>query len=725
MRRALARLLGVFLTLALTSVVAIAALSALASRARLGSEPARASNRPALPLYLNAAPRNVHDLAQAAVRRLMQGASAEAEREISRLGGAALPHVLPNLDGLSPDARRRVAQALVPVARRMGVGADEDLSSAESAVVFWQRFWQDRSFDFRPQVVRRMVGRLAQKSNALRVEDILHLDTYSLSELIPALGRIKGAEDVRRAARLTLVLSHVTGRGPVVQPGTTVAQARSAVLTWQNFWLVEGPDFVTLDGPRRVVAAFAQTRYGAWGLHTLGVMRQPGAEVEGSLGLPVRLAVASALRVALALALALLLGALWTRLDLVGSLRLRFLARLATTLLVALPTAFVVVSLDTPHAVALREAFAILLSGALGSALVSPPARAIWNDLGPAALPTWPRLVRTLLTVAPSCLPWLLTSAFALELLLELQGAAPVVLASLARGDVGAGMSLSLGGSLLAVLLVSLADAAARQPALPAVYAPALVEVGGASSRRSWLLAIGTLVLFGLFGAGWSRSPGVGGWSAVADGARVLLGYGTLTVLVATIVGFALGAAAASGPNAVDGLLIRILEVGGGLPAMLWAAALSCALGAGTTLSLCLGLLRAIDVAWLLRSELLRRASANQDLSARSLGHLPLSIFVRQRLRPAALPALTAVALTPAWLLAIAVAGRIASLPASAGAPGWSLLLSQPLGAGALPRIAAVLMLSLLTWLLLSTVTSAPRRVGAARASLPPADGAI
>jgi ABC-type dipeptide/oligopeptide/nickel transport system permease subunit len=276
---------------------------------------------------------------------------------------------------------------------------------------------------------------------------------------------------------------------------------------------------------------------------------------------------------------------------------------------------------------------------------------------------------------------------------------------------------------LLAVLLVSLADTAASQSAFPTPYAPALVEVGGASRRRLWLLGVGTVALFGLFGAGWSRSPGVGGWSAVADGARSLLGYGTLTMLVATVVGFALGAAAASGPNAADGLLIRIFEVGGGLPAVLWAAALSRALGSGATLALCLGLLRAVDVAWLLRSELLRRASANQELSARSLGHLPLSIYVRQRLRPAALPALSAVALTPAWLVGIAVAGRLASLPASAGAPGWSLLLSQPLGADTLPCIAAALMLSLLTWLLLSIVTSPPRRVGAARVSQPPADG--
>ncbi|MGC4092111.1 MAG: hypothetical protein QM756_30360 [Polyangiaceae bacterium] len=151
MRRALARLLAVALTLAFTSAVALAALSTLA-RPPLGVKPP--------PFYFNAAPRNVHDLSSEAVRRLTRGPDAEAERDLVRLGGAALPHVLPSLDALGPSARGRVALGLKPLAKRMGVASDSDFASEDAAVAFWTRFWQDRAFDFRPPVVKRLVGRL-------------------------------------------------------------------------------------------------------------------------------------------------------------------------------------------------------------------------------------------------------------------------------------------------------------------------------------------------------------------------------------------------------------------------------------------------------------------------------------------------------------------------------------------------------------------------------------
>jgi ABC-type dipeptide/oligopeptide/nickel transport system permease subunit len=721
-RRAFARLLGVVLTLALTSVVAMAAFTALSRGAT------RASVRAPLPLYFNAAPRNVHDLARTAVQRLKLGPDEAAAQELARLGGAALPHVLPYFDALSSSARGRVALALTPVARRMGVAADGELSSAEGAVAFWVRFWQDRSFDFRPQVVRRMVGRLAQKSNALRLEDILHLDTYSLSELIPALGRIRNAEDVRRAERLTAVLAHVTGQGPLVDRQMSVGETRSAVQKWQNFWLADGPDFVTLDGPRRVVAAFAQTRYGTWVLHALGVLRNPAAEAGSPLGIPLRQALATSLRLLAGLGLGLLLGTAWTSAEVASSRRVQGAARVLATLAIALPTPFLVTTLGAPRPLALREAFAALLAATLCAALLSRHALATFRGLGPNIQPGFVTTLATLVAAAPSCLPWLMTAVLGLEIVLDLSGGGPVGLTMLARGDVGAGMSLALGGSLFAVCLVSLAGRAAQHTTRLSLPLPSLVEVGGASTRRLWTVGASTVLLLGLFGAGWSRSTGHEGqgWSAVADGARALLGYGTLTVAVAALAGLALGAAAASGPNSVDGLLVRSLEVCSALPALIWAAALAGSLGSGVALALCLGLLRAIDVAWLLRSELLRRASTDQDLGTRSLGHLPLAIYWRRRLRPSAWPALSAVALTPAWLLALAVAGQVASLRASAGRPGWDVLLARPVDTGFWPSLVAAALLALLTWLLLAAVTATPRRVGAARSTPPPpADGVI
>src|SRR5262245_6855877 len=75
------------------------------------------------PGFLNLNPRDARARAHAAVDAIVEGgeAAGPAARELARLGGAALPHVLPTLDTLAPEPRGRVALALAPVARRMGL----------------------------------------------------------------------------------------------------------------------------------------------------------------------------------------------------------------------------------------------------------------------------------------------------------------------------------------------------------------------------------------------------------------------------------------------------------------------------------------------------------------------------------------------------------------------------------------------------------------------------
>jgi len=60
----------------------------------------------------------------------------EGRASIVRLGGAALPHLLPRLDALEPTARARVAIALAPVAQRMGIASPEVVDPRQ-AVAFW------------------------------------------------------------------------------------------------------------------------------------------------------------------------------------------------------------------------------------------------------------------------------------------------------------------------------------------------------------------------------------------------------------------------------------------------------------------------------------------------------------------------------------------------------------------------------------------------------------
>jgi hypothetical protein len=219
-----------------------------------------------LPVFVNLAPIDVRDRAVRALRAAKdEGTEAEAARaELLRLGGAALPHVLPRLDSLEPSARGRVALALGPLALRMRVASVDEVATPERALLFFGRFWQDRSIEFRPTTVRRAVERLAERSLTLRRDDVIHADTYALEALIAALGQVQTASDVARVARLHPVLMHITGRGEALSVTPTLDEAARAVRRWQELWLQEGADYTVLEGPRRVAALVTETQYGKW-----------------------------------------------------------------------------------------------------------------------------------------------------------------------------------------------------------------------------------------------------------------------------------------------------------------------------------------------------------------------------------------------------------------------------------------------------------------------------
>jgi len=220
-----------------------------------------------LPVFVNLAPRDVRERA---VRAMRAAASAEgpeatkARAELLRLGGAALPHVLPQLDSLEPSARGRVALALGPLALRMRVAGVDDVATPEHALLFFGRFWQDRSIEFRPTTVRRAVERLAERSLTLRRDDVIHADTYALEALVAALGKVQNAADAARVARLHPVLMHITGRGEGLSRAPTIDEATRAARRWQELWLQEGADYSVLEGPRRVAALVTETQFGKW-----------------------------------------------------------------------------------------------------------------------------------------------------------------------------------------------------------------------------------------------------------------------------------------------------------------------------------------------------------------------------------------------------------------------------------------------------------------------------
>lgn len=230
-----------------------------------------------LPRLLNVTPRDVRTTVDECTAHLVaDDADVKfCEERIARIGGAALPHLLPHLDNIAPAARGRIAIALAPIARRMGIGEEDELTHADRAVLFWGRFWEDRSVDFTEPAVRRSVTRIATRESELVEREILLVDTFALPQLMLAL---KSIQDPTAMARLTRIASHVATREGRLNPSADSAQTRVVVSEWLSWWYVHESDYVALQGGEKVVASIAQTRYAKWVL---------GA-VTGQLGLSTR-----------------------------------------------------------------------------------------------------------------------------------------------------------------------------------------------------------------------------------------------------------------------------------------------------------------------------------------------------------------------------------------------------------------------------------------------------
>lgn len=241
-----------------------------------------------LPRFFNPQPADVRSRSAEAIDHLVANDSqaAMAAHTLGKLGGAALPYVLPKLDNLAPAARGRVAVALAPVAARMGL-VDENahaggetatsamLSDPLTAATFWTRFWEDRTLEFTEPAVRRAVDRLTMRATDARQKDLEEVDTYALPEIMETL---QITTDPTVQEQLTALAAHATEH-PVTIPTNADAAFRAHVVSdWMSWWYVHRTEFDALSGPERVAATFADTRYGKW----------VGRAATGELGVSVR-----------------------------------------------------------------------------------------------------------------------------------------------------------------------------------------------------------------------------------------------------------------------------------------------------------------------------------------------------------------------------------------------------------------------------------------------------
>jgi peptide/nickel transport system permease protein len=220
-----------------------------------------------LPRFFNERPVDV----QARVNQALADIAAGGElaptglAALVKLGGAALPHLLPRLDTLEPAARTRVALALAPVAERMGIASAQVRDPAQ-AVAFWNRFWVDRGIDYRAATARRAARRLASHGTSMREADLLELDTFALEQILVVLKELtpEVPSDREAIGRLIEAAAHVTGTSDQLAAGASATDAAAAVRSWQEWWLVHRADYTAYGGAGRFLAMVTDTQYAKW-----------------------------------------------------------------------------------------------------------------------------------------------------------------------------------------------------------------------------------------------------------------------------------------------------------------------------------------------------------------------------------------------------------------------------------------------------------------------------
>jgi peptide/nickel transport system permease protein len=471
LKEALRRLLWLVPTLVVVTVPTFWALSRFSDDTTLAAS--------SLPLFFNRNPVGARERALAALSRIAANGTDEkdAEHELLDLGGAALPHVLPQFDALGLDARRRVALALSPVAKRMGVGQSSDFESPESAILFFSRYWEEHAIDFRPAVVRRAVRRFAEHPSPLRRMEVVELDSFALPDLIDAMRPLDSPADIARARHICDLAAHVGSKEWRIPPGASLETARAVVANWEEFWLEHRGDFVAFTGTSRLAATLRETRYGHWVERT----------VRGGLG---TLKDGNEVRVALRergpTTLWLILVALFVGYPaaaVAGAFAGLQRGKLGSRLICGMACGFagmttvgvaVWLSASLPAALARLGAAATMATGTF--ALACLPFRDAMSDV---AERPWVRTERAtgappsrialralryagarFIALALSDFPGILTAAFVVERAFSLRGVGELTVTAVRTGDLAWLMSLALMGTLAAGLTQIASDIA-------------------------------------------------------------------------------------------------------------------------------------------------------------------------------------------------------------------------------------------------------------------------
>lgn len=454
-----------------------------------------------LPRFFNVAPADVRTRTIEAVEAFVATSPESPEEraaraDLVRLGGAALPVLLPRLDELEPDDRVRVALALAPVAARMRLEHRGEIYDPERAVLFWNRFWEARGVELSEDAARTAVRRFARYGTEARARDVETLDTFALPVLIDELTVPTSEAALAETRRIVEVIAYVTERDDRIAEGASLEEAAEVVDRWRHFWLVHETDYRRLIGADRVAGFVLQTQYGKWVYETivLGLGRD-------ALGRPllaelIRRSRTTASILVLGVGLAYLLGIV---LGAVAATRRGRFVDWGLTATVLVPYALTPAVLATLLVRDGPPEEPLVAAGlVLAAALLADPMRQQREALLPELVSEHARAARArgarplrvtfvhglrnalapVTTRAVLELPTAVTACFVIEHALGLGGLGEATVEAVARRDVSWLMTIALWGALFVVTVLVLSDV------VQAIVDPRLRDALFADRRR-------------------------------------------------------------------------------------------------------------------------------------------------------------------------------------------------------------------------------------------------
>ncbi|MBN2529983.1 MAG: ABC transporter permease [Deltaproteobacteria bacterium] len=213
-----------------------------------------------LPLFVNVSIDDVRTRTRRSLSQLQMPQKRKAAvRALGRIGGAAIPYFLPELDRLNDPSKDAALDALMLIAKN--IHREDELLQHSNTLRYWKNYFETYGADFTPVRAKRLVRRYVRRKDRLALAELRNLGTYSLPQLMSSLNQTKSVPAQRRLVNL---LCEVTGRDDPMTELDSFSDRQNVLSRWNEWWHQRYDLYTSFEGIYRITGAMTETRYFRW-----------------------------------------------------------------------------------------------------------------------------------------------------------------------------------------------------------------------------------------------------------------------------------------------------------------------------------------------------------------------------------------------------------------------------------------------------------------------------